>query len=64
VAGQIADRAVAVGRAVRDIAPEPVQRSAGQAVVIVRGHRGKAAAAATAAVALILAWLAVRRHRH
>jgi hypothetical protein len=63
VAGQLAGRAAAAGRAVRDIAPEPVQRSAGQAAVIVRGHRGKAAAAAVAAAALILAWLAVRPRR-
>ncbi len=63
VAGQVASRAAAAGRAVRDITPAPVQRSAGRAVVIVRGHRGKAAAAALAATALILAWLAARRRR-
>ena len=56
-------RAAEAGRAVRDVTPAPVRRSAGQAVVIVRGHRGKAAAAAVAAAALILAWLAVRRRR-
>jgi hypothetical protein len=56
-------RAAEAGRAVRDVTPAPVRRSAGEAVVIVRGHRGKAAAAAIAAAALILAWLAVRRSR-
>jgi hypothetical protein len=63
VAGQLAGRAAAAGRAVRDVTPAPVRRSAGQAVVIVRGHRGKAAAATAAAAALVLAWLAVRRRR-
>jgi hypothetical protein len=40
--------------------PAPVRRSAGQAAALVRGHRGKAAAAAAG---LILAWLAVRHRR-
>ncbi len=47
----------------RDAAPAPVQRSAGQAVIVVRGHRGKAAAAALAGAALILGWLGVRRRQ-
>ncbi len=47
----------------RDAAPAPVQRSAGQAVIVVRGHRGKAAAAALAGAALILGWLGMRRRQ-
>jgi hypothetical protein len=60
----VASRAATAGRAVRDATPAPVQRSVGQAVLIVRGHRRQAAATAAAAAALILAWLAVRRRRH
>jgi len=60
---QVTTAAAGGARAVRGITPAPVQRSAGQAVAIVRGHRGKATAAALAAAALILAWLAVRRRR-
>ncbi len=55
VAGQAAE--------LRGAAPAPVQRSAGQAVVIVRGQRGKAAVAALAGAALVLAWLTVRRRQ-
>ena len=47
----------------RGAAPAPVQRAAREAVVIVRGHRGKAAAAALAAAALVLTWLTVRRRQ-
>lgn len=63
VRAQLSNGAAGAARAVRGITPEPVQRSAGQAVVIVRGHRGQAAAAGLATAALILAWLAVRRPR-
>jgi hypothetical protein len=59
----MASQAATAGRAVRAATPAPVQRAAGQAAVIVRGHREKAAAAATAAAVLILAWLALRRRR-
>ena len=59
---QITTGVAGAARTVRGITPAPVQRSAGQAVAIVRGHREKAAVAAAAA-ALILAWLVVRRHR-
>jgi phage-related tail protein len=61
VAGQVAERAAGAGHAAGDMVPAPVQRSAGQAAALVRGHRGKAAAAAAAG--LILAWLAVRHRR-
>jgi Protein of unknown function (DUF3618) len=61
VAGRVAERAAGAGHAAGDIVPAPVQRSAGQAVVLVRRHRGKAAAATAAG--LILAWLAVRHRR-
>jgi Protein of unknown function (DUF3618) len=47
----------------RDAAPAPVGRPVGDAVVIVRGHRGKAAAAALAGGVLILTWLTVRHRR-
>ena len=62
-AGDLRNDAAAAGRAVRGSTPAPVQRSAGQAVVIVRGNRGKAAATAAAAAVLILAWLVIRRRR-
>ena len=69
--GALAAKAGVKGRAQRRaaavkgklITPAPVQRSTGQAVVIVRGHRGKVAAAALAAAALLLTWPAVRRRR-
>jgi|SRR5690348_161885 len=64
VRDQVTSGAARAARAVRDVTPAPVQRSAGQAVVLVRGHRGKAAAATIAAAALILAWVAVRRRPH
>jgi hypothetical protein len=57
-----AKRAAAAGQAVRDAAPVPVQRSAGQAVVIMRNNRGKVASASLAAL-VFLAWLALRRRR-
>jgi hypothetical protein len=60
---QVTTRAVGAARAIRGATPAPVQRSAGQAVVIVRGHREKAAAATTVAAILILAWLVMSRRR-
>jgi Protein of unknown function (DUF3618) len=62
-AGELREGAAATTARAKQLTPAPVQRSAGRAVVIVRGHRGKAAAGALAAAVVILAWLAVRR-RH
>ena len=62
-AGELREEAAATTARAKERTPVPVQRSAGQAVTIVRGHRGKAAAGALAAAVVILAWLAVRRRR-
>jgi hypothetical protein len=62
-AGELRGEAAAKTAQAKEMTPVPVQRSAGQAMVVVRGHRGKAAAGALAAAVVILAWLAVRRRR-
>jgi hypothetical protein len=62
-AGELRKEAAAKTARAKEMTPPQVQRSAGQAMDIVRGHRGKAAAGALAAAVVILAWLAVRRRR-
>jgi hypothetical protein len=57
---QVAARAAEAARAVGNVTPAPVQRSAGRAADAVRTHPGMVAAVAGA---LILAWLAIRRLR-
>jgi hypothetical protein len=60
---KVTEQASELRKEAANVTPEPVQRSASQAADIVRGHRGKVAAAAAGAAILILTWLAVRRRR-
>jgi len=62
-AGELREEAAAKTARAKEMTPVPVQRFASQAVAIVRGHRGKAAAGALAAAIVVLAWLAARRRR-
>jgi hypothetical protein len=57
---QVTARAAEAARAVRNVTPAPVQRSARQAAGTARTHPKMVAAVAGA---LILAWLTIRRLR-
>jgi hypothetical protein len=63
VKDKVTEQASELRKQAAAVTPAPVQRSAGQAAGIVRGHRGKAAATAVAAAAILIAWLAVRHRR-
>ncbi len=62
VKGRAQHRVAEVKGNLRGITPAPVQRSAGQAVAIMRTNRGKVVSASLAAL-VVLAWLAMRRRR-